>query len=96
MWEGPTGRAVISRLKRVEGQIAAIRRMVEAEEPCVDVLLQIAAARGALSKAGQIVLSTHIETCVGEAFRQGNEEARRRKIDELIRVFSRYGGSAAR
>lgn len=80
-----------ARLKRIEGQIAALGRMLEADQPCVDILLQISAAQGALGGAGQMILGKHIETCVSEALRHGNDDERQEKIDELLDVFSRYG-----
>ena len=83
---------VVARLNRVEGQVAAIRRMVEEEKYCVDILLQVAAARAALGKIGQIVLGSHIETCVADALAEGNDRERREKIDELMEVFGRYSG----
>lgn len=83
---------VIARLNRVEGQVAAIRRMVEEEKYCVDILLQVAAARAALGKIGQIVLGNHIETCVADSLSEGNERDRREKITELMEVFGRYSG----
>ena len=87
---------LIGRLKRAEGQLGAVRRMLEAEDYCVDVLLQLSAVRGALGRIGEMVLSSHIETCVSEAFQHGDGERRQRMIDELMEVFSRYGGIGAR
>lgn len=81
-----------ARLKRVEGQVAAVRRMLEADAYCVDVLVQISAARGALAKVGEEVLQRHVETCVADAFATGGAEARQEKIDELMDVFARYAG----
>ena len=86
---------VLRRLRRAEGQMTAVRRMIEDEEGCVDVLLQISAVRGALAKIGQILLGSHIETCVSDAFASGDEAARRRQVDDLMEIFSRYGGMGA-
>lgn len=85
-------RRLLSRLKRAEGQVTALRRMVEADAYCVDVLTQLAAAQGALGKVGDAILRNHIETCVASALRQGDDAARDEKIDELMDVFARYGG----
>ena len=82
---------VITRLKRIEGQIAGLRRMVESDTYCVDVLTQVSAAQGALGKVGEIVLGKHIETCVTEAFEHGSDDERRAAVEELMGVFSRYG-----
>ncbi len=87
---------VEARLKRVEGQIAALHRMVGEDEYCVDVLLQISAAQGALGKIGQIILGSHIQTCVRDAFDHGTKAERQRKVDELMDVFARYSRIGAR
>lgn len=87
---------VLSRLRRVEGQIAGIQRMVEQDKYCVDVLLQVSAAQGALGRAANIVLGSHIDTCVTEALRTGDEVERGRKIEELMEVFAQYGRTGSR
>lgn len=85
---------LLKRLKRAEGQLVAVRRMVEEDKYCVEILLQISAIRGALGKIGQILLASHIESCVTNAFTQGDAADRKKKIDELMDVFSRYSGIA--
>ena len=80
---------LLARLARAEGQVAAVRRMVEQDKYCVDVLVQIAAARGALVKIGDVVLRNHIQTCVSAAFVAEDEDDRTRKVDELMDVFAR-------
>jgi len=91
MMDAKTKSKVRARLKRIEGQVAGIRRMVENDKYCVDILLQISAAQGALGQVGKIVLGRHIETCVSNALRSGDTSERRAKIDELMDVFTRYG-----
>lgn len=91
MMDPRTKSKVEARLKRIEGQVAGIRRMVAEDKYCVDILLQISAAQAALGQAGKIVLGRHIETCVSDAFRSGSAAERRAKIDELVEVFARYG-----
>lgn len=83
---------VLRRLRRVHGQLAGIIRMVEQDDGCVEVLLQLSAVQGALRKSGQLVLGSHIETCVRSAFTNGSEADRQEKIEELLEVFGRYGG----
>lgn len=87
---------LITRLKRAEGQVAAVRRMVEQDHYCVDVLVQISAARGALSRVSQVILRSHVETCVQSALAHGDEAEQARKIDELMDVFARFSGSGDR
>jgi len=87
---------MLARLSRAEGQLAAVRRMVEEDTYCVDVLLQIAAIRGALGKAGQGLLASHLGHCVRAAFESGRSDARERTVEELVDIFGRYGGMGAR
>ena len=86
----------VARLKRAEGQLAAVRRMLESDSDCVDTLLQLSAVRGALSRVGEMVLSAHIETCVTQALRSGDDDCRQGVVDELMEVFARYGGIGGR
>jgi DNA-binding FrmR family transcriptional regulator len=79
---------VAARLKRIAGQIAGIHRMVEEDRYCIDVAMQLSAARAALAKVAKMVLASHIETCVVEASVASGKE-RREKIEELVRLFER-------
>ena len=79
------------RLKKVAGQVAGIQRMVEEDRYCVDVLHQVAAVEGALDRVGHLLLTTHVETCVVNAFESGKPRERQQKLDELMEVFSRFG-----
>lgn len=82
-------RAVIQRLKRIEGQVGGLARMVADDRYCVDVLTQIAAVRAALHKVEERILSDHVGHCVAEAFASGNKGAQRAKIDELVATIAR-------
>ena len=96
MMDATTKKNVASRLKRIEGQIAALSRMIDQDEDCVDTLLQISAAQGALGKAGQIILGSHIQTCVSDAFDHGTSADRKRTVEDLMDVFARYSRIGAR
>jgi DNA-binding FrmR family transcriptional regulator len=85
-----------NRLKRIAGQVAGIRRMIDDERYCVDVLLQIAAVQAALDRVGKVVLESHVETCVADALDSGSRRERRQKVEELMEVFSRFGHIRAR
>jgi DNA-binding FrmR family transcriptional regulator len=65
---------VINRLSRIEGHIRAIKRMLEEERSCPEVLIQLAAVKSAVQKAAQVVLEDHIESCLGQAAITGNSE----------------------
>jgi DNA-binding FrmR family transcriptional regulator len=75
---------VTDRLKRIEGQIRGLQRMVEEDRYCGDVLAQIASAQKALQGAGKLITRNHLETCVTDALRSGDEAAARRTYDEIM------------
>jgi DNA-binding FrmR family transcriptional regulator len=81
-----------ARLKRIAGQVTGLQRMLFEDRYCVDVLLQVAAVRAALGEVGKVVLTNHVQTCLGDALKSGGSRDQRAKLDELIDVFSRYGG----
>jgi CsoR family transcriptional regulator, copper-sensing transcriptional repressor len=81
-----------ARLRRVEGQVQGIQRMVEEEQYCVDILLQLAAVQGAVAQVQRLLLGRHIESCVADAIRSGTSRERQRKVDELLEVFARFAG----
>ena len=91
MMEAETKRKAENRLKRIAGQVEGIQRMVAEDRYCVDVLLQVAAVRSALDQLGKLVLGSHVETCVAEAFASGTAREREEKRDELLEGFSRFG-----
>jgi DNA-binding FrmR family transcriptional regulator len=78
------------RLRKISGQVAGLERMIDEDRYCVDVLLQIAAVRGALDQLGKLLLEGHVETCVSDAIRSGRARDRDEKLAELIEVFSRF------
>ena len=80
------------RLRRLEGQVQGLQRMIAADAYCVDILLQISAVQGALGQVQKLLLGRHVESCVAEALRSGSRTERQRKVDELLDVFSRFGG----
>ena len=91
MLTGESKDQVRDRLRRIAGQVAGIQRMVEEGRYCVDVLLQIAAVQAALGGVGKLVLGSHVDTCVAEAIAGGDQDEARKKVDELMEVFSRFG-----
>ena len=82
----------LGRLRRIEGQVQGLQRMIDAESYCVDILLQISAVQGALEQVEKLLLGRHIESCVADALRSGSKGERQQKIDELIEVFARFRG----
>lgn len=73
-------RDLINRLSRIEGQVRGVKRMVEQDVYCTDILVQVSAINAALNSFNKVLLANHIRTCVTEDIRQGKEET----IDELV------------
>lgn len=82
-------KSVTKRLKRIEGQIRGIAKMVENDKPCEEILIQIGAAKAALHKTGQAILEGHLHHCVLDAIREGDEEETLKKLTAAIEQFSR-------
>jgi CsoR family transcriptional regulator, copper-sensing transcriptional repressor len=82
-------KAVLDRLARIEGHIRAVRRMVEEDVPCPEVLVQIAAVRSALNGAGRIILEDHVKSCLIDTIRDGDFENSfqdlKNSLDKFIR-----------
>ncbi|HIY55883.1 MAG TPA: metal-sensing transcriptional repressor [Candidatus Dorea merdavium] len=76
---------LIHRLNRVEGQIRGIKKMVENNAYCPEILIQVSAANAALNSFTKVLLASHIRSCVAEDIREGKEET----IDELVTVLQK-------
>jgi CsoR family transcriptional regulator, copper-sensing transcriptional repressor len=80
-------RGIINRLSRVEGHVRGIKTMVQESRPCPDVLVQIAAVRGALDRVARIILDEHLTECVARAAEAGNIEV---EIAQLKAALDRF------
>ena len=80
-----------ARLKRIEGQVRGVARMVEEERYCIDILNQIQAVKAALNRVEAEVLKGHAAHCVAHAIKSGNAKDQTQKFSELVELFSRYG-----
>ena len=78
-----------NRLKRVDGQIKAIDRMIEQDIPCEDIIIQINAAKTALHKIGQVVLEGHLNHCVNDGIEHGDAEKTIVDFAKALEYFSR-------
>ncbi len=87
--------AALARLRRIEGQVRGIARMVEEDRYCVDVLNQTAAVRAALRGVERLVISDHAAHCIEDAVRSGDPEEQRQKFRELIAIIDRNAGRGA-
>ena len=91
MRNAETKRKALGRLRRIQGQVQGLQRMIGDDAYCVDVLLQISAVQGALEQVRKLLLGRHIESCVADAVHSGSRGDRQKKIDELLDVFARFG-----
>lgn len=80
-------RRIVNRLSRIEGHIRGIKTMVQESRPCPDVLVQLAAVRGALDRVARIILDEHLTECIGRAAQKGNIEV---EIEELKAALDRF------
>jgi len=78
-------RNLINRLSRIEGQIRGIKKMVEEDAYCIDILVQVAAANAALNSFNKVLMGEHIRTCVANDIREGKDET----IDELVTTLQK-------
>jgi len=80
-------RRIVNRLSRIEGHVRGIKTMVQQSSPCPDVLLQIAAVRGAIDRVARIVLDEHLTECIARAAKEGNIEI---EIEQLKAALDRF------
>lgn len=79
---------LLMRLKRIEGQVRGVYKMIEEERYCVDILVQISAIRNALQKVAFPLLESHTRGCVVDAI--ANKHGEQEKIEELMEVFRQF------
>ena len=81
--------AVMKRLKRIEGQVRGLMKMIEEEKSCEEILIQISSVKSALHKTGQVILEGHLHHCVIDGIRDGKEDETIKKLSAAIEQFSR-------
>lgn len=80
-------RSIVNRLSRIEGHVRGIKTMVQESRPCPDVLIQVAAVRGALDRVARMILDEHLTECIARAAKQGDIEV---EIEELKAALDRF------
>ncbi|MEM7066146.1 MAG: metal-sensing transcriptional repressor [Cyanobacteria bacterium P01_B01_bin.77] len=78
---------IVNRLSRIEGHVRGIKTMVHEDRPCPDVLVQVAAVRGALDRVARLILDEHISECISRAVTEGNIEE---ELNELKAALDRF------
>jgi DNA-binding FrmR family transcriptional regulator len=82
-------KSCLSRLRRLEGQVRGIARMVEEDRYCIDVIMQVQAVRAALKRVEEEVLKDHVSHCVEHAIQSGDVNEQRQKVAELMDVLGK-------
>ena len=75
----------MNRLKRIEGQVRGVQRMLEHDAYCTDILVQVSAINAALNSFNKVLLADHVRTCVADNIRKGNDDV----IDELVALLQK-------
>ncbi|MDH4222505.1 MAG: metal-sensitive transcriptional regulator [candidate division Zixibacteria bacterium] len=79
----------LSALKKIEGQIQGIQRMIESKRYCIDILTQLSAVAGAIMRVEDNILTRHLEGCVNRSLSRGRQE-REEKIKEIISLLKKF------
>jgi DNA-binding FrmR family transcriptional regulator len=77
---------LIKRLKRIEGQVKGLQRMLQEEKCCADILVQVAAVRAAINKVGVLIFEEHSRSCLQDALKNEDQQA----LENMIEVLNRF------
>ncbi|MEM9904841.1 MAG: metal-sensitive transcriptional regulator [Cyanobacteria bacterium P01_D01_bin.44] len=80
---------IVNRLSRIEGHIRGIKTMVQEDRPCPDVLIQVAAVRGALDRVARVILDEHLSACISRAVSEGDIETEMTALKSALDRFLR-------
>jgi DNA-binding FrmR family transcriptional regulator len=78
------------RLKRIEGQIRGVQKMIEEKRYCIDILTQLTSIVGAIKSVEENILERHLKGCVQHSFSKGSKTDRAEKVDEVIDVLRKF------
>ena len=78
---------LLNRLSRIEGQVRGIRRMVENDAYCPDILVQVSAVNAALNSFNKVLLANHIRTCVADDIREGKDANEDKLVEKLQKLM---------
>ncbi len=81
---------VLMRLKRIEGQLRGLQRMVEKGSPCAEIMTQVAAVTAATKRVGMLILQTHLEDCFEKAGESGHPARQKETLRDFQKAISRF------
>ena len=88
MKKNPSHDSNLVALRRIEGQVRGVQKMVEDHKYCIDILNQIHAVRGALARVEERILKGHFEQCVIQAVQGTSEKEKQKKLDEILKLIN--------
>ena len=87
MKKNPNHKSNLIALRRIEGQVRGIQKMVEEHKYCIDILNQISAIKGALGRVEEKILEKHLRYCVTDAVKKASEKEKERKLYEILKLI---------
>jgi DNA-binding FrmR family transcriptional regulator len=90
MSDHPDHKKTLDALKRIEGQVRGIQKMVEDKRYCIDILTQLSAVSSAVASVQDKILERHLDTCVTKAFVGESKAEKKKKIDEVIKLLKTF------
>ena len=87
MKKKPSHEGNLVALRRIEGQVRGVQRMIEERKYCIDILNQIHAIKGALGRVEEKILEKHFRNCVTEAVKGASEKEKKQKLDEILKLI---------
>jgi len=87
MKNNPSHKDNLVALRRIEGQVRGVQRMIENRKYCIDILNQIHAVKGALGRVEEKILKKHFQHCVTEAVKGTSEKEKKQKLDEILKLI---------
>lgn len=89
MKKNPSHQNNLVALRRIEGQVRGVQKMIENREYCIDILTQIHAIKGALGRVEEKILEKHFQHCVTDAVKGSSEKEKQKKLDEILKLIHR-------
>jgi DNA-binding FrmR family transcriptional regulator len=86
----PSHKQQSSRLNRIAGQIEGVKRMIDDQRYCPDILIQCRAIRSAIKSLESSIMEVHLKNCVAETLNSGQDSEKQEKIGELLKLFYRF------
>ena len=87
MKKNPSHEANLIALRRIEGQVRGIQKMITDRKYCIDILNQIYAVKGALARVEKKILEKHFQNCVTQAVRGSSEKEKQQKLSEILKLI---------